>query len=388
MGLWSRLLRRRGKKEYEEPGRESVTNARDEVDFSDAEQRRQYVTDCLEQAADASRQINRLEGEYAKVTSLLTDMEEIEALPGEEREALNGLARRLSALCHERDRYREKKNRMRDSDFYRMRQQEEQVQEGIEKLKECESYGELVKQDMQRLDRERNAYTFRRGELEDMLNNFRGMAVIFLAALAACLVMLLTLQFGFHMKTQAGYIISVTAATVAIAVLWAKYTDAQREKGRVERALNRLILLQNKVKIRYVNNSNLQEYLHMKYNAENAASLEKAWKQYQEEKEERKEYAEAEAKLAYYQGQLRTKISNYHILDPDRWVNRPDALLDPREMVEIRHDLILQRQALRRQMDYNGALAEDSRREIMDIVKKYPAYAAEILSMAQRYEDG
>ena len=69
-------------------------------------------------------------------------------------------------------------------------------------------------------------------------------------------------------------------------------------------------------------------------------------------------------------------------------MNRPDALLDPREMVEIRHDLILQRQALRRQMDYNGALAEDSRREIMDIVKKYPAYAAEILSMAQRYEDG
>lgn len=387
MGFWKRLFKGAGeKKDYEQDWKSAVGSS-DGVDFSDSEQRRQYVADCLEQAADATKEINLLGGEYSLVTGYLTDIEEIEALPEEEREALNGIARRMTALSHERDRYHDKKNRMKDSDYYRLRKQEEEVQEGIEKLKECEHYGELIIQDMQRLDREHNAYSYRRGELDAMLNNLRGMAVIFLAALVACVVMLLVLQFGLKMNTQVGYIISVGAAVAAIAVLWAKYTDAEQEKRRVERAVNRLILLQNKVKIRYVNNSNLQEYLCMKYNTKGAAELEKLWRLYNQEKEERKEYAEAEAKLEYYQKQLQARMSNYHINDPDRWVNQPNALLDKREMVEIRHELILRRQALRKQIDYNNGLAETSRKEIMGIVKRYPSYAAEIMEMVDRYED-
>lgn len=387
MGFWKKLFRRTGEQDLFNEDWEKVVGSSDNVDFSDSEQRKQYVTECLEQAADAAKEINLLGGEYSLVTSYLTDIEEIEALPEEEREALNGIANRIAALGHERDRYHKKKNRMKDSDYYRLRKQETEIQEGIEKLKECERYGELVRQDMQRLDREQNAYSYRRSELTNMLNNLRGMAVIFLVALAACVTMLLVLQFGFKMNTQVGYIISVGAAVVAIAVLWAKYTDAEQEKRRVERAVNRLILLQNKVKIRYVNNSNLQEYLRIKYSTKGAAELEKLWTQYNQEKEERKEYAEAEAKIDYYQKQLLARMSNYHISDPDRWVNQPEALLDKREMVEIRHELILRRQTLRKQMDYNNGLEEASRKEIMSIVERYPEYAAEILAMADRYED-
>lgn len=387
MGFWKKLFKRGSEQSAQEQDWEDVIGS-DGIDFSDSEQRRQYVTDCLEQAKEASKEINLLGGEYSLVTAYLTDIEEIEALPEEEREALNSIAKRMVSLVRERDRYHDKKNRMRDSDYYRIRKQESEIQEGIEKLKECEAQGELIRQDMQRLDRERHAYAYRRGELENMLNNYRGMAVIFLSALAACVAMLLILQFGFHMNTQIGYVFSVGAAVVAIAVLWVKFTDAEREKRRVERAVNKLILLQNKVKIKYVNNSNLREYLCIKYNTDGAAVLEKLWKQYSQEKEERKEYAEAEAKLDYYQQQLKARMSNYHITDHDRWVNQPEALLDKREMVEIRHELILRRQALRKQMDYNNGLAEASRKEIMDIVKRYPAYASEILAIADRYEDG
>ncbi len=387
MGFWRNLFRRRKKQKPEDTDWINVGGVRESVDFRDDEQRRQFVTECLEQAAEASREISQLKGEYALVTAYLTDIEEIEALPEEEREALNNVARRVATLNQEREKYHGKKNRMRDSDYYKMHRQEADVQEGIEKLKECEKYGDLVRQDLKRLDRERNAYSYRRGELEGMLANLKGMALIFLAALAACVVMLLILQFGFQMKTQVGYIISVGAAVVAIAGLWAKYSDADREKRRVDKAINKLILLQNKVKIRYVNNSNLHDYLRIKYDTEGAAALEKLWNQYCQEKEERKEYAEAEAKLEYFQKQLQTRMSNYHITDPDRWINQPGALLDQREMVEIRHDLILRRQALRKQMNYNNEVAENSRKEIMGIVKKYPAYASEILGMAERYED-
>ncbi len=385
MGFWMRLFRRAGGEESLDPEWENADA--ENVDFSDGEQRRQYVEDCLERAAEAAREIGLLSGEYTLVTSYLTDIEEIEALPEEEREALNVMAGRVAALDHERKRYHDKKDRMPDSDYYRLRRQEADVQEGIEKLKECERYGELIRQDMKRLDRERSAYGYRRAELTGMLNNLRGMAAIFLTALSACVIMLLVLQFLFHMEVWLGYGISGLAAVTAIVVLLIKYTDAEREKRRVERAVNRLILLQNKVKIRYVNNKNLQEYLCMKYNTDGAGQLEKLWNQYLQEKEERKEYAEAEAKLDYYRNQLQARMSNYHIADPDRWVNRPEALLDKREMVEVRHELVLRRQALRKQIDYNNELAGQSRKEIMDLVKRFPEYAAEILAMADRYED-
>lgn len=388
MGFWKRFFKRERAEEAREQDWDDLTLSWGRADFTDSEQRKNYVSALLEQAAEATKEIDLLSGEYSRVTSYLTDIEEIEALPEEERGALNGIAARMNALNRERDRYHRKKNRMKDSEYYRIRQQEAEVQEGIKKLRECEDYGVLIRQDLQRLDRERHAYTYRRSELENMMNNFRGMSVIFLVALVACVGMLLILQYAFRMQTGIGYGISVGAAAVAITFLWVKYTDAEGEKRKVDRAVNKLIQLQNKVKIRYVNNSNLQEYLCIKYNTDGAESLEKLWAMYQQEREERKQYAETETRLEYYQKQLLGKMSNYHVNDPGRWMNQAGALLDKREMVEIRHELIQRRQALRKQLDYNSGVAESVRNEIMDLVKRYPTYASGILEMVGQYEDG
>lgn len=362
-----------------------IYDSRD-VNFKDREQRMGYVSNCLEQMAEAARETKALTGEYSQVTSYLTDMEEIEALPEDERSELDGIARRLVSLEQERTKYKSRKNRMNDADYNRMRKQEDELQEGIGKLKECEGYGAKVKQDLQRLDRERHAYEYMRSDLEVALNNLRGMALIFLTAFIICIIMLLVLQFGFEMNTRVGYILAVAAVAVAITAVWMKYVDSDKELRRVERAVNKLILLQNKVKIRYVNNKNLQDYLCMKYGTDSAAALERLWLQYQQEKEERKEYAEAEAKTEYYQKQLVGKMTNYHVAAPERWISQPEALLDKREMVEMRHELIVRRQALRKQMEYNSDVTETARKEIMDVVGKHPAYADEIMEMLDRFE--
>ncbi len=363
-----------------------IYDSRD-VNFKDREQRMGYVSNCLEQMAEAARETKALTGEYSQVTSYLTDMEEIEALPEDERSELDGIARRLVSLEQERTKYKSRKNRMNDADYNRMRKQEDELQEGIGKLKECEGYGAKVKQDLQRLDRERHAYEYMRSDLEVALNNLRGMALIFLTAFIICIIMLLVLQFGFEMNTRVGYILAVAAVAVAITAVWMKYVDSDKELRRVERAVNKLILLQNKVKIRYVNNKNLQDYLCMKYGTDSAAALERLWLQYQQEKEERKEYAEAEAKTEYYQKQLVGKMTNYHVAAPERWISQPEALLDKREMVEMRHELIVRRQALRKQMEYNSDVTETARKEIMDVVGKHPAYADEIMEMLDRFEE-
>ncbi len=388
MGFWKNLFSKKTTKEEitEENWDQVVYNHRD-VNFRNQEQRTSYITTCLEQMAEASGELDILTSEYSMVTSYLTDMEEIESLPPSSMERIRQMASGLDAMNTEMQKFQGRKNRLTDKEFYSLRKQEAEVEEGIKKIREEEHRAVLIKKDLRRLDGERHAYTFRRQELENAENNLRGMAVIFLAAFGALVVLLLVLQFVLKMEVFVGYFLAIAAVAIAMTAISVKYMDAERDRVKVGENMNRLISLQNTVKIRYVNNRKLLQYLYMKYDVESGEKLQKLWVTYQKEKEDRRQYTETEAKADYYRKELISGLANCRVRDPERWADQPKALLDKREMVEIRHGLILRRQTLREQMDYNRALAETAKNEIMEVAREYPEYAAEILQMADDFED-
>lgn len=385
MKFWQKLFGRR-KKRQEEDDWENVVYTREGVNFENAEERNQYVDGCLEQMAVAAKEFELLSGEYALVTAYLTDTEEVEALPESEKEVVDTAAKRLLVVEQERQDYLDKKDRMPDSLYYRMHDKEEELEEGIRKIKEAEQFGGVIKQDMQRLSGERHAYAYRREELISMMENLKGMLVIFISALVVCIGILAVLQFAFEMNTGIGYFIAIISAAVALTIIWLKHLDAAKELVRVEKATNKLIQLQNKVKIKYVNNTNLLNYLYLKYQVENGKALEKQYNQYLQEKEERKQYAEAEAKREYYIKMLCEQLMRYRVRYPERFMARVESLINRKELVEMRHELIIRRQTLRKQMDYNREIIKRAKEEIMDVAYAYPEYAAEITGKVGNYE--
>ena len=264
----------------------------------------------------------------------------------------------------ERQDYLGKKDRMSDAVYYRMKDREGELESGIRKLNEAEQYAGVIKQDLQRLAAERHAYAYRRDELVDMMENLKGMLFIFISALLVCVGILMVLQFGFDMDTQIGYFIAVISVAVALTVIWVKHMDADKELVRVEKSANRLVQLQNKVKIKYVNNTNLLNYLYLKYQVDSGKSLEKQYNKYLQEKEERKQYEEAEAKREYYIKLLNEQLVRYRVRYPERFTARVEALLNRKELVEMRHELIIRRQALRKQMDYNKEVVKAARKRL------------------------
>ncbi len=60
------------------------------------------------------------------------------------------------------------------------------------------------------------------------------------------------------------------------------------------------------------------------------------------------------------------------------WCSQAEALVNPKEMVEVRHDLRVRRQKLREQVDYNTKIKEECLEEIEKIQDKKPEYAREI----------
>lgn len=360
---------------------------RDYINFHDKKQRQDYVNSCLEQMGEASAKIDELTGEYNVVTGYLQDTEEIDALPKEIRVQLDYDAKKIVSAQRDRSRYLDNKDRMPDDKYERLERLEDEVPEGIKKIKKEEDYQVLVKKDLSRLDSEKYAYLYRLDEAENTIANLKGMTGICLGALAVCVVMLLIMQFGFEMDTNIGYLIVVAAAAITLTVLFVKYSDASKEVTTVENCIAKIVTLQNKVKIRYVNNKHLLDYLYLKYGVAKGAELEVLWNKYSEEKSERKKFEKAEEDLVFYKKSLVNNLAKYRIRDPEIWIKQAAALVDPKEMVEIRHELISRRQALRKQMENNKEIAEKAQEEIRDLSNSYPQYTMEIMEMVAVYEE-
>ena len=372
---------------YEIDDWNEIVYDRDDLQINDKQQREDYIKGCLEQIAEASTELENLKHEYNMVTSYLKDMEEIESLPEEEMLLLQSYARRIEELSDKQSDYARRERKLDEAKYRQMERMEDEVQEGCEKLLKAEEYQELIKRDLKRLDGEKQAYQYRKAELQHILEDSRSMAIICTIAVIICILVLLILQYGFSMNTGIGYVAAAALGAAAITAVFLKYNNASEELSRVENGIGRIIRLQNTVKIRYVNNTHLLDYLYMKYQVSSARELQKDYQDYQQEREERERYYSAEKDLDECQKDLIHELRRFQIQDPMIWIHQTRGLLDKKEMVEIRHSLIIRRQSLRRRMDYSKeVVAGKAQDEIKDLAKKYPRYAREIMDTVDEYE--
>lgn len=217
MGLIKWLLERKWNRDADEDESwEELASEWEELNIHNAQERREYLEECLNQMGDATKEIELLAGEYNQVTTYLTDMEQIEQLPDEEYDKLCTICSKIVLLSEERTSFQERKSRMTDEDYKSMLRKEEEVEEGIRKIEEAEQYRGLIKQDLRRLDGEKSAYHYRRNDLENEMVNLKGMAGIILGAIVFCFALLMILQFGLEFDTKLGYLLAGALAAIVI----------------------------------------------------------------------------------------------------------------------------------------------------------------------------
>lgn len=365
---------------------EDVGLSRDSVDMHDRQQREEYVRACLEQMSEASKELSTLGGEYNLVTSYLTDMEEIEALADDTKEKLKEYAKKLAELESSKERLAERKGMMPEAEFNRMERIEQYMPDGYKTLKEAEEYQITVKKDLGRLEGERHACYFRRNELLNSQRNMKGITVICVSSMIFLICILAVMSMALKLDVTIGYAIAVVIAAAALTFVFVKFQESQRELVRIDKSINKLVLLQNSVKIRYVNNTNLLEYLYVKYDVNSSTELKRLWDKYIDELNRREEQRQMEIDMDENQTALVSLLRRCKIQDPGIWLKQSQALIDSKEMVEIRHNLIIRRQKLRKQMEYNANKAQEAQGEVKDIVEKYPEYAERLLDLVSEYE--
>lgn len=365
-----------------------IVYTRKDVDMDDPVQRREYIGSCLQQMQEASRELDALEAEYNDVTSHLRDMEEIDALPPEQRAEINECAKKILESQEQQEKFDKRKSRMSDEEFEHMERLQSGAKEGARKLAEAEEYQKKIRNDLKRLDSEREAYLFQEDEILTTVENDRKLIIAISVALVVIVVFLLFLQLGLGLNVIYGFMVTFLLAAISVTYLYIHQSNTASELKVVTKSISRLIMLQNQVKIRYVNNTNLIDYLCLKYGVNTSKELTGMYSKYLQERNERAKVEDARKLLDSNQKDLIYMLRHFRVKDPDIWIHQAEALLDHNEEVEIRHNLNVQRQSLRKRMEYNrDIVAGNAKAEIEDMARQYPKYTQEILDMVSRYDD-
>lgn len=356
-------------------------------DVHSAMEREEVVLMHCEKMNESSRELERLEKEYQYVTNSLLDCDEIDNFPALEKEDLAEIAKKIKKIDDLREERKSKRQKLSRSQFVQMEKYQDEMPGGLERLEEAESYQEKIKRDLVKLNGEKQAYLYRKEELIVGIENAKGMAKICFVALVICFLILLILQAFLDMDIQIGALLATAASAVAITVFFSRFLDYTNELKRIEQGINRLIVLQNKVKIRYINNINLLDYLYLKYAVSSAKELRMNWDYYEEEKYERKKFEQAKTELDLLYKKILQILMRNKISDTSVWLHQTEAFIDSREMVEVRHGLNVRRQKLREQMDQSVEIAEKAKKEIKKMVEENPKYAKRILEIVEEFEN-
>ena len=368
---------------------ESLANAskkRRTLNMNDKAQRDQYVREYCDMMAVASKDVDAQKIEYQHVTERLADLEELEKLPVTDKSQVRIRANKVIKIEEEESRYTRPAKKITESQYREMDRLAKEIPSVLKKMKEDEEYQTVVRRDLNLLEGEKGAVAYQRKEERSKARTAKNIAfvAIFGAVMAAALMFVLNQ--AMHVKVEMGWIILTGAFAVALTASFVMYQNAQTGIASANRKLNKAISVQNTVKIKYVNITNVLDYNYAKYGVMNSYELSYIWEKYNEEKDAREHDSDYMARMDEARSELYQMLKHYHINDPSVWVYQPGALVYDEEAKDIRKQLIVQRQRLKKGIDFEIYNLETAKKELEALVRQYPKYAEDIIAIVGEYE--
>ncbi|MGN0436176.1 MAG: hypothetical protein ACI4D8_06085 [Wujia sp.] len=336
------LLRRKPKTELpKEKPREHVNVRAGEA---------QAVKDFCEQLVDVTVHSEELTREYALVTSYLTDIQRIEELPVQIAEEIVDLAVKIDTLNKNRENYSKSEKLLPMDQYNVMATYEDDVVNAIKNLNDMEMRDGMLKNDMGYLEGEKEDLKYMRNEYLDGIARVRGIIIAVLSLFLGSVMIMTAYAFSSKESVTLYALIAGVITMLSFAIAYVRYSDLKRSIQECDAKLKRAVSLQNKVKAKYINNTNTVDYIYDKYGVNSCRELEYMWEQYNTMVRDAKQYEKANANLKRFCDDLTLRLDKLGIEDPEVWTKQVNALIDRREMVEIKHGLNVRRQKLRDSM--------------------------------------
>ncbi len=340
------------------------------------------VLDRCERIMQNAREIDDGKKEYYIVTSYLNDIELIENLAPDQAQEIQKAADYVAKLNQSRDQFLNTSKRISDAQFKMIQSQEEQIPDAIKNLRTNEEYQATVKRDMQYLEGEKQEWEIQKRENRRLRKRLRSASFMLLFAAATAAALMLVLSMGFDYDLRYAWMAVIAVAFLGSAYIVFRLESSRREILQAEVNINYAILLLNKVRIKYVNITNAVDYGRDRYHVRDSREFEYQWEMYQTAMREQEKYRKTNEDLNYYYDKLVKLLRKCELYDSRVWIEQPQALVDQKEMVEIKHDLLVRRQKLRARIASNLDIVKRERSEIIKVLKNSKeARTAQVLEM-------
>lgn len=368
MGLWkqlSRLWKRPEKQSDTEL--ESIDNSEQERQLEESE-----LSHHLSQIVDSTYEMEDLKREYELVTSYFSDIQKIEQMEPNCQRRLEDDARKILMLEENRKQLKSAPRRISSEQYQLLLRLEEEVPNAIRRLEELEDMRGKIKRDLEYLEGEKGAIKYEEEQLQNRQTTIRNAAIVIgvLTVLTVIACMFLTFQYDLEMA-GVGAGVAIVAVVIEF-LLFLGFNRANYDRQVCYQKHNRAISLQNKVKIKWLNNTNNLDFLYAKYEVNSRKELAYAWEQYRLTVEEEEQYQKNTGDLRIYQEEVVANLKQAGVWDAEIWIQQIPALVDKREMVEVKHSLNVRRQKLRERMKQNEETRQNSLVCVKGILTEHP----------------
>jgi hypothetical protein len=345
----------------------------------------QTIEESCDQVLDAMRQLEELKLEYHAVTSYLTDIQKIDGILVEEREALNDIARKIITATREKAKIQTTGKRLSDSAYKTIATYEDDLPKELKRMQDNEIYQSKINNDMKHLEGEKTSLFLQKEDLEERQIYLKKVGILTSIFIVVLFGLFAIIENGLDANMKIPFLLTVTMGLVVATYIFIQATGNQKENKLIEAKLNKAITLLNKVKIKYINNTNALDYSYQKYKVRSYNELLYLWEQYNKAIEDEKKYNKNSELLDNENKELIKILKRYQLDDPGIWIYQAVALIDSKEMVEVRHHLNVRRQKLRDSMDYNNKLKEENIDRIRDYLNKLPAEKVKYEPLLKKY---
>ncbi len=346
----------------------------------------QYVRTQCQLMSESSDYINELKKEYQSVNSYLMDIQVIEAQDDEFAGELKKAASEILKIRENRHKYIRETPKLSKSRFEMFEKYGDEFPAALVDFQNDEKYGEAVKHDMRVLEAEKLNL---KEEIENSgmrRVNIRNISIVSLFGIVGVFIIFFA---SGRLNGDNGMILFMVvlllAAVYVLLIFFMLRRSAYRMKT-AEKKLARAITLLNKTKIKYVNIVNSIEYRQDKFRVKNSYELSRNYEAYLEEKHREEKFRNSAKELDEASYRMAELLSGLNLYDAGIWSSQLEALVDEDEMKKVRNELGTRRQKLRDRIDYNMARIENARTSVMDMVKKYPKLANQIMDIVDSYE--
>ncbi|MCH5333865.1 MAG: hypothetical protein J1D89_07890 [Agathobacter sp.] len=346
------------------------------------------VVDLCEQMIDISRELEDTRSEYQLVTNYLNDIQTIENLTKEEKEPLIDYATKMTSLEKARSEFLKTEKRLSETQYAQLQEEEDELPDVIKRLQANETYLDTIKKDMSYLEGEKLQWSMQRSEGRAQMRLMRKFSVYLLAIYATLSALFLIVGIATDRSPRIPMLVGTALAAIMGVFILVRYQDAMRDVRQAELNKNRAVTLENRVKIKYVNIKNAVDYACEKYHTKGSRDLAQLYELYQEEMRERERQRQNNDRLEESTRALITCLEErHHLYDAKVWENHANAIIDPREMVELKHDLITRRQKLRERIEYNINTLSSMKKEILGNLDRLGANGPYVWDILRKLED-